>query len=118
MNNLFFHSKFEKGEPRVTVAGIVTDNTLKIGLARCSRNDQFARKKGREIARTRADEQPMVTIPMSNKPDKITAINKLTNDLETVDLSFTRWFTEIAKTLSSAVLSAGLNVHGKLAVEK
>jgi len=40
-------------EPRVTVVGELNNNTLRMAVARCSLNDRFERKIGREIAKYR-----------------------------------------------------------------
>jgi len=52
MKTLFCHPKFESSE-RFTVAGIVEDSTLKIGVALCSSRDKFQKKIGRSIAEGR-----------------------------------------------------------------
>lgn len=54
MNTLFYHSAPSKGKPRVTVAGIVQDNTLRIGVSRCSHKDVYVRKLGNVMAQGRA----------------------------------------------------------------
>lgn len=47
----FYHSK---ENPRVTIAGTYVDGHLYLGAARCSRKDQFCKKKGRYISAGRA----------------------------------------------------------------
>lgn len=44
---------------RVTVCGVLSNGKLKIGVSLCSKNDNFARKKGREISLVRAVKVPL-----------------------------------------------------------
>ena len=53
---LFFHTPQAsevKNLYRYTIAGIVMENTLYIGISRCSKKDTFKRSTGRKIAEVR-----------------------------------------------------------------
>ena len=54
----FFHSAIVEGKHRVTIAGIVEGNELKIGASACSPKDNFSKKIGRSIALGRATKKP------------------------------------------------------------
>lgn len=58
----------QKGAPKVSFSGVVEENTnlLSIGLSKCSKNDQFDRKKGRLISTGRAIKSPVMRIDVSN----------------------------------------------------
>jgi len=57
--------------PRVTVAGVLDEgnNTLRLGVSRCSPKDQFSKAHGRKVAEVRADERPskIVQVPPKEK---------------------------------------------------
>lgn len=60
-----FHSKPNSTRSRVTVVGKQEGNQLKIATARCSRNDQFSRKIGRELAAKRIENNQLyISIPV------------------------------------------------------
>lgn len=65
-NQIFFHSNTL---PRVTVCGIINknDNTLSIGVARCSKNTAYVKKLGRKISQGRAAVKPIATIQLSDE---------------------------------------------------
>jgi hypothetical protein len=66
MEKVYFrHSVYAKNEARVTVAGVIVDGALKLGVSRCSPRDQFSRKKGRTVAEARARVRPsrVVALP-------------------------------------------------------
>ena len=50
----------DKTFPRITICGICDGETWKFGIAKCSPDDQFVRKVGREIAKERAMSKPIV----------------------------------------------------------
>lgn len=58
MNTLYAHSAHVFGKPRVTVAGIVVDDILVIGVASCSTKDIYVRKRGNAMAQGRAKSNP------------------------------------------------------------
>ena len=62
-------------QSRITVCGSLDTETqiLSFGVAVCSKDDQFVKKIGREIAETRAIECPLVKISADNK-DEISKI--------------------------------------------
>lgn len=72
---LFFHTAYPgKGKKgvRITVAGIKQDDgTMKFGVSRCTADDNFSRKKGREIAETRAtsDDKYFARLPIVVEED-------------------------------------------------
>jgi hypothetical protein len=52
-----YNSPFiNQNKPRVTVVGEISENFLKIAVARCSSKDNFTRKKGKELAINRFNE--------------------------------------------------------------
>lgn len=67
----FRHSLFVKGKPRVTVAGVITGDTMKIGVARCSHRDSFVKKKGRYIAEARARKSPLASVTLPEDRTKL-----------------------------------------------
>lgn len=66
----FRHSVYAKNEARVTVAGVIVDGSLRLGVSRCSPRDQFSRKKGRVVAEARARVRPsrVLALPGDGKP--------------------------------------------------
>lgn len=66
MKQLFYHSK--PGGPRVTVAAIVDGNSVRFGVSRCSKRDQFFKKKGRYISLGRATKSPYLTLQAPTHP--------------------------------------------------
>lgn len=54
METLYCHSANVAGKPRITVAGIVSDDTLRVGISRCSHKDVYIKKKGNVMAQGRA----------------------------------------------------------------
>lgn len=62
MNKLFFHTKHNPKQPRVTVAGVIENGNIKFGVSRCSANDSFVKKVGRSLATERAEKQPFTII--------------------------------------------------------
>jgi hypothetical protein len=46
------------GQKRVTIAGIINNNEIRIGTSVCSPKDQFVKHKGRIIAEGRALKHP------------------------------------------------------------
>lgn len=80
-----FHSKHTSNRaPRVTIVGINDNGTMKFAAARCSKKDQFNRKKGRIIATGRLQTEKIVhSAPIAQDPFP---------------------FYEIAKDLSSKII--------------
>lgn len=70
MNVYYHHSAYEAGLPRVTVAGIIIDGTLRLGLSRCSIKDNFIKSKGRFISKARAEKRPSLVVPVGDDPSK------------------------------------------------
>lgn len=74
MKTLYFHSD-STSLRRVTVAGVVRDNTLRIGVSICDPMDMFTRKKGRMISEGRAtkegSEDKIIPLLESSNPGKI-----------------------------------------------
>lgn len=56
-----------KDSNRVTIVGETVDGTLKIAAARCSHNDHFVRKVGRDIAEKRLqNNETIFNIPVQD----------------------------------------------------
>lgn len=88
-----YHSPFNGNhKPRVTVVGLLNEDTgrLNIGIARCSKEDMFSRKVGREIAKHRA-------INSERKRETVKVDEKSKEEMDDV-------FYRTAKTLSDVVL--------------
>jgi len=107
MNNNFnnfpyiYHTKGSASNrvPRVTIVGVVGDKTLDIAASRCSKNDQFCKKQGRDIAINRLKEgQFIAQIPIEEVGTNLTLHN----------------FVDCAKLAADTVLKSG--VHQKLAI--
>lgn len=68
--NFGYHSKPKTKnarEPCVTVIGKIQEGNLLIGVARCSSNDNFCKKYGRQLAEKRLlDGQPHTILPMES----------------------------------------------------
>jgi hypothetical protein len=88
MKTLYFHSD-NKSQKRVTVAGVVVDNTLRIGVSICAPKDMFTKKKGRLISEGRASKRGSET--------KIIPLN--------ADSNPGKLFVEEAKTICSNLTS-------------
>lgn len=56
--SFYCHNLKDKKGRRVTICGVYTENTLRIGRATCSKNDQFNRKTGRTWSRRNALQNP------------------------------------------------------------
>lgn len=65
--NFLFHEKEvnEKGQRR-TIAAVVTNNTMSIGISICGPRDNFNKKLGRVIATGRANKKPFKLISINN----------------------------------------------------
>jgi predicted membrane GTPase involved in stress response len=70
MNVYYHHSALEVGKPRVTVAGIIIDGILRLGVSRCSIKDNFIKAKGRMIAKARAEKRPSLTVSIPEGTEK------------------------------------------------
>lgn len=72
-----FYTKTENlhGAGRVSIAGIVIDNTLQIGTAVTGKKEQFVRKRGKKIAEGRAIKHPIYTVNL--KSDSVKEISKI-----------------------------------------
>ena len=53
--------------PRISICGIFDNETkvLKIGCSRCSTKDKFDKKLGKELAYTRAETNPIITMKLA-----------------------------------------------------
>lgn len=56
-------SERKKTRPSYTVVGILEGDTLKFGVAVCSKEDMFCKETGRQIALKNVTEESKVTIP-------------------------------------------------------
>jgi hypothetical protein len=74
MNNTFhFHGekRFGKHTKRISITGILKNNAMDIGVARCSNRDMFNRKLGNVISTGRAIKNPEgVFIPTTDNVGK------------------------------------------------
>lgn len=52
---------------RQTVAGLIKDNKIQIGVATCSYNDKFTKKEGRAEAIKKATEKPSLVVDIINE---------------------------------------------------
>lgn len=108
-NTLFFHSAFPgKGvrAPRVTVAGILgEDGKMKFGVAKCVANDNFSRKKGRELAAKRA----AIDEPLYYVERVITLDDRNTFPLSNEEhASVVKWFCKVASNLSKLIIDGNV----------
>lgn len=62
MGPLYYHTKPVPGLRRVTVCGIIKNDKMSFGVARCSKKDTFKKAKGRLIAEARAKNKPNLGI--------------------------------------------------------
>jgi len=68
MMQFIFHSKVTGlKESRVTVAAVIDGSKAKFGVSRCSKNDQFIRRVGREKAIERALNSPSIEVHLPKK---------------------------------------------------
>lgn len=72
---------------RVTVAGIIIDKSLHLGVAKCRKTDMFEKKLGRTIALGRA----------YKKPKSVSSLNESTT--KETGKFFVNCATELIKTL-------------------
>lgn len=75
-NFIFTHGQ-DANNRRFTLATKVEDNRFTIGVSVCSMQDNFCRKIGRNIAKTRAVGRPIETVDIS----KVTLSEKQRRDL-------------------------------------
>lgn len=70
---LYFHSGLIKGKKkapfRATAAGVVVDGRLRVGIAKCSPQDQFVKKNGRALAVGRALNDPYTILDIPAKEE-------------------------------------------------
>lgn len=61
-------SKEKKGESKICVAGVIDPETktVKIGLAKCSPNDKFNKKKAQLMASGRAEKNPVERVSFND----------------------------------------------------
>lgn len=82
----FRHCPANQKNERLTIGGIYVEGTLKIGVSRCSKKDQFEKRKGREVSIGRATECPILvlntTTPKKTFCEASKPIEKAFNDLE------------------------------------
>lgn len=53
----------KKAQPSYTVAGIIVDNTIKLGVSQCSKEDSFCKETGRARALKNAQSNETFIIP-------------------------------------------------------
>jgi len=53
----------KKAQPSYTVAGIIVDNTIKLGVSQCSKEDSFCKETGRTRALQDAQSSEPIVIP-------------------------------------------------------
>jgi len=87
-----FYSNPQEGTERVSVVGEHSEGVLKIAVSKCSKKDNFYRKKGRAIAEGRL-----------NKGKLFTTINATSMNVKT--------FVEIAKKVSAEVITTRVVVN-------
>lgn len=68
MEKYIYHSKDVKN--RVTVVGEFDNNELRLAVARCSSNDNFCRRIGRELATNRLNNGEMYVTIRTPKMDR------------------------------------------------
>ena len=82
-----FYSRQQDNTPRnerVTFVGEFTDGMLKIAAARCSKRDQFARKKGFTIAQGRLTKNKLIhtqEMPVCTATDFVNIAKTLAGDI-------------------------------------
>lgn len=75
METFIYHSKPTwLYNSRVTVAGKIEDNKLKLAVARCSEKDQFIKKIGRDISIERLNNNQLISEVDVTGIDKINAL--------------------------------------------
>ena len=91
---LFFHSKHESN--RVTIAGEFCEEGLCLTAARCSDNDNFCRKTGREITERRFNiKRTCITLPIEDKSYKtFVSIARSFADLVSENIKFKKILKE------------------------
>lgn len=57
---------------RLCISGVFSENSIKIGVAMCSKKDRFVKAKGRAIAEGRAKGKPIHTIIINDNIKGIT----------------------------------------------
>jgi hypothetical protein len=106
IETLFFHTAFPgrgKKKSRATVAGVLMkDGTIRFGIAKCDKEDNFSRKAGRELALERANGNDTYVYSASPAPRL--------SDGETIP----QWFANTAKVLGNLVLEGKISVVGLL----
>ena len=69
------------GLPRVTFCGIVGEDFIDIGVARCSEHENYNKRIGRRLAGKRAIENPQYRIRIINKDRIMNQFNTFCNGL-------------------------------------
>lgn len=70
MYNYYPKNDSPQGHGRVSFAGVVENNVLKVGVAVCGRKECFNKKRGRTIAQARAAKKPFFELPVENLENK------------------------------------------------
>ena len=85
---LFFHGGYEEwgvkiinNLPRVTFAGVIEGDNLLIGVARCSKSDNYNKKLGRKLSLKRATDSPQIIVPIPDKNRSLQLFNKICDGL-------------------------------------
>lgn len=68
-----------KGE-RLSICGYFCNNVLKIGIARCSKKDQFEKAKAREISTGRAQSAPIYIVETENPKAEFTKLYRIVEE--------------------------------------
>lgn len=84
---LYYHST-NKGpkERRACVAATVVEGWMQFGVAVCSRDDQYTKRVGRQIAAGRAIKRPISKIPLGTR-DPIDVFHKHTKAIAEAQIS-------------------------------
>lgn len=70
MYNYYPKNDSPQGHGRVSFAGVVENNVLKVGVAVCGRKETYNKKRGRTIAQARAAKKPFFELPVEGLDNK------------------------------------------------
>jgi hypothetical protein len=83
MKTYYIYETAKKSKRRLSIAAFISENQLCIGVAQCSKKDQFNKKIGRAIAEGRALKHPTIKVqlekPIIDAKELIQLIRKTVN---------------------------------------
>ena len=85
---MFFYPRSKKSKNKITIAGILDNNHIQIGVARCNKTDVFLKKIGRKISEGRALKNPLCIIDIVDSDNPIKKFLELCKKYQENQINF------------------------------